>query len=341
MSNKLHKRSEIERKLAEGEAVKEPPRQIIRELSSGRILSNECARDMLPPFLIAMQSNTLIYNDIDVEALRKDVSEQASRIHSLLRDNRFEDAGILYQQFIDNYDACFERPFPDSLDHVKRRGIDLYAVLEHCGAGLTEDMSRVCGPGEEVECRFNAVTEAHINLFFYMLTLELAIHNKVDASNNQLRKKLSLLENRLKKLLEKYIYGDGNGVISPYDISEGKTLYSWILLEHNDLDTAQKIYESDRNLIERMSFSELYTEVMGIYRRYDNDYTPYNIRRNFFGHYGLSDIRVEIALKLSYYLEQTARISQFINELTQNSDSQDPNKATVDVQSLLLNLKPE
>lgn len=40
MSQKLSKRSEIEKQLASGEAVKELPRQAIRNTITGRIISN-------------------------------------------------------------------------------------------------------------------------------------------------------------------------------------------------------------------------------------------------------------------------------------------------------------
>ena len=50
----------------------------------------------------------------------------------------------------------------------------------HQGTRLAAEMRVGCSHDEAPECSFNTVTEAHINLFFYMLTLNLAIHNKVN-----------------------------------------------------------------------------------------------------------------------------------------------------------------
>ncbi|ELY4377367.1 hypothetical protein ACOZ17_003967 [Cronobacter sakazakii] len=75
MSQQLRKRSDIEKKVAVGEAVKEQPCQVIRDTVTGRIISNERVPEMLPTYLIAMQSNTLIYNDVDVEAFQQEVRQ--------------------------------------------------------------------------------------------------------------------------------------------------------------------------------------------------------------------------------------------------------------------------
>ncbi|WP_407214672.1 hypothetical protein [Enterobacter kobei] len=78
MSQQLRKRSDIEKKVAAGEAVKEQPRQLIRDTITGKIISNERVPETLPACLIAMQSNTLVYNDVDVEAFQR---KSVSRYH--------------------------------------------------------------------------------------------------------------------------------------------------------------------------------------------------------------------------------------------------------------------
>ncbi|MBU9848996.1 hypothetical protein [Rahnella aceris] len=336
MAKQLSKRSDIERMVAAGEAVMEQPRQAIRETSTGRIISNERMPEMLPTYLIAMQSNTLVYNDIDVESFHREVRQQVSRILDSIRDERFDNAGIAYQQFIDQYDACFEMPSTNVLSMVKQRGIDLYAVLEDQGSRLMAEMRIEHKPGEETERRFNALTDAHINLFFYMLTLNLAIHNKIDSVQKQLGTKLSFLEERLRTLLREYIYANQRGVIYQDDIPASQSLYGWILLEQNDLDTARGIFKNDLDLKKNMSFAALHAEVMNIYQSRSGNRTPAELRDSEFRSRGLSDARVRIALKLCYYLHQTKQIRMYIDELTQGSDNKDTNDATVDVQSHLL-----
>ncbi|EMP4205684.1 MULTISPECIES: hypothetical protein [Klebsiella/Raoultella group] len=336
MTEQLRKRSDIERMVATGEAVKEQPRQPIRDTVTGRIISNERVAETLPTYLIAMQSNTLIYNDVDVEAFNREVSQQVAKILDVIKDERFENAGIAYQQFIDQYDACFEIPSTAGLADVKRRGIDLYAVLEHHGNRLTAELDIENQPGKESELRFYAVTEAHINLFFYMLMLNLAIHNKIDNGQKQLRTKLSILEERLKTLLHEYIYADHHGRICQ-DVPASKTLYGWILLEQNDLDTARVIYNNDLNLEKDMSFAALHREVMSIYQKRYASETPQQLRESAFSWRGLTHGRVRIACRLCHYLKQTAQIREYLNELTQGADNQDIVDATVDVQSHLIN----
>lgn len=335
MSQQLHKRSDIEKKVASGEAVKEQPRQVIRDTITGRIISNERVPEMLPACLIAMQSNTLVYNDVDVEAFQREVRQQVSRILDAIRDERFENAGIAYQQFIDQCDGEFETPSAAGLTEVKRRGIDLYAVLEHQGTRLTAEMRVGACHNQASELSFNAVTEAHINLFFYMLTLNLALYNKIDTVQKQLRIKLSLLEERLNKLLREYIYADGRGVIYEGEIDGSQTLYGWILLEQNDLDTAQYIYRNDLSLKNDMSFGALHAEVMSIYQKRYTSETPEELRKRAFSRRGLSEDRVRIALKLCFYLKQTAQIRAYLDELTQGSEKTETEDATVDVRSLL------
>ena len=333
MAQQLRKRSDIERMVATGEAVKEPPRQAIRETSTGRIIQNNRLPEMLPTYLIAVQSNTLIYNDVDVEAFHREVRQQVTRILDAIGDERFDNAGIAYQQFIDQYDACFEMPSTDILGHVKRRGIDLYAVLEHLGSRLMADLSVSKQLNEETERRFYAVTEAHINLFFYMLTLNLALHNKIDNVQRQLRIKLGLLDNRLREFLHQYIYADGRGHI-PDRQPASETLYGWILLEKNQLDTARAIYKADASPKKPPHFSDLHAAVMPVYEI--NYLTPDAIRDRAFRGNGFSESRAQIAFKLCYYLKQTAQIRFYLDELTTGSENPETEDATVDVRSLLL-----
>jgi len=334
MSQQLCKRSEIEKKVAAGEAVKEQPRQVIRDRINGQIISNERVPEALPTYLIAMQSNTLIYNDVDVEAFNREVRQQVARILDAIGDERFEKAGIAYQQFIDQYDACFEMPSMSVLSEVKRRGIDLYAVLEHQGSRLAVELGIRNEPGKETVRRFNAVTEAHIHLFFYMLTLNLALHNKIDNVQRQLRMKLGLLDDRLRTLLNEYIYANENGYIQ-----DGKpaseTLYGWILLEQNDLGAAWSIYSAESGPKKHAHFADLHAAVMSVYKT-SSYKTVDDIQYSAFSLGGLSDSRAQIALRLCYYLQQTAQIRAYLDELTQGSENNETEDATVDVRSLLL-----
>ncbi|WP_369136149.1 hypothetical protein [Klebsiella variicola] len=336
MSQKLSKRSEIEKQLASGEAVKEPPRQAIRNTITGRIISNERAAETLPTYLITMQSNTLIYNDVDVEAFSREVRQQVTKILDAIKDERFKNAGIGYQQFIDLYDACFEMPSEEELRVVKRHGTELYAILEHHGNQLSEELGIKNLQNGEAELRFYAITDAHINLFFHMLTLNLEIHNRIYKVQTQLRSKLGFLEERLRKLLREYIYANSRGFIYQDNLDKSETLYGWILLQQNDLDTAREIYNNDLNLQNTQLFTELHAEVMKIYLPY-TDRTPAELRENAFRGCGLSDARVRIAKKLCHYLQQTAQIREYLDELTLAADNQDMVDATVDVQSHLIN----
>lgn len=336
MSQQLRKRSEIEKKVAAGEAIKEQPRQVIRNTITGQIMSNERVPEMLPTYLIAVQSSTLIYNDVDVEAFNREVRQQVAKILDAIKDEQFANAGIAYQQFIDQYDDCFEMPSPAGLADVRRRGIDLYAVLEHHGNRLAAVMGIKNRPDAESERRFYAVTEAHINLFFYILMLNLALNNKIDNAQRQLRMKLGLLDERLRTLLNEYIYADSRGAIYNGEIEGSQTLYGWILLEQNDLDIAQVIYKNDLNLKNSMNFAALHAEVMSIYQKKSTYQAPEELRQEAFRGCGLSDDRVRIAKQLCSYLHQTAQIRAYIDELTVGSDNPEAEDATVDIRSLLL-----
>ncbi|HEJ7033279.1 TPA: hypothetical protein ACKQDJ_004723 [Serratia marcescens] len=337
MSQQLRKRSEIEKKVTVGEAVKEQPRQIIRDKSTGQFISNERVAETLPTYLIAMQSNTLIYNDVDVEAFNREVRQQAARILDAIKDEQFENAGIAYQQFIDQYDDCFEMPSPAGLADVRRRGIDLYAVLEQHGKRLAEDMSvkTLRNNNEKEVSRFYAITEAHINLFFYILMLNLALNNKIDSAQKQLRIKLGQLEKRLEDLLYKFIYANDVDYISELYKNNASNLYGWLLLKENDLNSALKIYQHDSDMHQRKDFNAVFKQVMNIYR-FDNEIPARSIQDNALNGHGFSGRRLKIALRLCHYLEQTAQIRFYLDELTNGSENPETEDATVDVKSLLL-----
>lgn len=130
MARPIKTRSEFEKKVKPGEVILEPPRQPGRDAATGHFVSNKRLPGMLPPFLIRQQMNIAIYNDVDVGAFKREVREQVSRVLDDIREERFSDAGISYQQFIDHYDDCFTMPSPEKFERVRGRGIDLYAILE-------------------------------------------------------------------------------------------------------------------------------------------------------------------------------------------------------------------
>lgn len=336
MTRELHRRSEIEQMVASGKAVKEPARQAIRETSTGRLISNQRVPEMLPTYLIAMQSNTFIYNDVDVKAFQQEVSQQASRLLAVMKDMQFDNAGITYQQFIDQYDACFERPSEGELLEVKRQGTKLYAVLHFQGERLASELGVKNLSNWEAAQRFNAVTEAHINLFFYMLTLNLALDNRIDGPQKQLRIKLGQLEKRLEDVLHKFIYANDVDFISDQYKNNASNLYGWLLLKENDLNSALKIYQNDSDMRQRKDFNAVFKQVMNIYR-FDNESPARSIQDNALNGHGFSHHRLKIALRLCDYLRQTAQIKQYIDELTQGSENPEAGDATVDVKSLLVN----
>lgn len=335
MTRELQRRSEIEKMVATGEAIKEPPRQPIRETSTGRLISNQRVPEMLPTYLIAMQSNTFIYNDVDVKAFQQEVSQQSSRLLAAMKDTQFDNAGITYQQFIDQYDACFESPSEGELREVKRQGIKLYAVLDYQGDRLASEFKIKNPWNTEAEQRFNAVTEAHINLFFYMLTLNLALDNRIDGTQKQLRIKLGQLEKRLEDLLYKFIYANDVDYISERYKNHASNLYGWLLLKENDLNSALKIYQHDSDMHQRKDFNAVFKQVMNIYR-FDNEIPARSIQDNALNGHGFSGRRLKIALRLCHYLEQTAQIRFYLDELTNGSENPETEDATVDVKSLLL-----
>lgn len=286
--------------------------------------------------------NITYYNDVDVEAFKRAVRSQVTRILDDIREQRFNDTGIRYQQFIDHYDACFEMPTPEGLRDVRGRGIDLYAILEHQGISVTDELHIKNRPGEASLRSFTAITDAHINLFFYMLELNLALSNQIDIVQGQLLTKLAQLEHRLTELLKTYIYGDFQGTVwsdlkvRTFDLPASQSLYGWILLEQNNLQVAMDIYAIDPCLQDHEEFAVLHDEVFDAYKKAGDYVTIASVKREHFWNRGLTDLRVQIAHKLGYYLQQIQYIRQYIDELTRGSDGPVPGEATVDIRSLLL-----
>lgn len=346
MARPIETRSGFEKKVKAGKVILEPPRQPGRDAATGRFVSNKRLPAMLPPFLIGHQMNITYYNDTDVEAFKREVREQVNRILDDIRGERFSDAGIRYQQFIDQYDACFEMPSREGLQDVKRRGIDLYAILERQGAILTDELHLQNKPNAESLRRFSGITDAHINLFFYMLELNLALHNRIDSVQGQLLAKLAQVENRLTALFKTYIYGDSTGWVwfdayvqgegRIFNIPASQTLYGWILLEQNNLSVAMDIYAIDPFLQSHSGFAALHEEVFNAYKKAGDHVTIASVKREHFLNRGLTDLRVQIAHKLTYYLRQIQQIRQYIDELTHGSDGSVPTEATVDIRSLLI-----
>lgn len=341
MARPIETRSEFEKKVEAGKVILEPPRQPGRDAATGRYVSNKRLPGMLPTYLIRQQMNITFYNDIDVEAFKREVRDQVSRILDDIREERFSDAGISYQQFIDQYDDCFAMPTPEGFEVVRRRGIDLYAILERQGTRLTEELHLQNNPDAESLRRFSGITDAHINLFFYMLELNLALCNKIDIVQGQLLAKLAQLENRLTALLKTYIYGDWKGNIWSGNIPASQTLYGWILLEQNNLQVAMDIYAIDANLQDHKGFAALHGEVFDVYNKAGDYESIASVKREYFSNRGLTDLRVQIARKLGYYLQQIQQIRQYIDELTHGSGAADPAEATVDIRSLLNPQPPE
>lgn len=336
MARKVETRTAFEKQVTERTIILEAPRQPGRDAATGRFVSNKRLPEMLPPYLIGQQMNITYYNDVDVEAFKRAVRSQVTRILDDIREQRFNDTGIRYQQFIDHYDACFEMPTPEGLRDVRGRGIDLYAILEHQGISVTEELHIKNRPGEASLRSFTAITDAHINLFFYMLELNLALHNQIESVQGQLRIKLAQLEGRLSELLKMYIYGDDRGNLWGGDIPASRTLYGWILLEQNNLGLAIDIYNTDPCRELNDGFEAVHAEVFKCYTDAGHyDQIGY-VKNQQFCDRGLTNQRVQIAQKLCYYLQQIQKIHQYIDELTRGSDDPASTEVTVDIRSLLI-----
>ncbi|MGC0910306.1 hypothetical protein WKH18_15530 [Pantoea agglomerans] len=342
MMDKLQKISDYEKKLLTGEAVAESPRQIIRDVSSGKILSNGKVEPVnLPVFLIQRTETNIFYNDTDVKALLREVRAQASSVIQEIKDSEFEGAGEKYQQFLDQFATCMECPTEGYLHDVRVMGVNLYTTLQTQVRRLSDAIQPKNNPSEETEKRFCAVTEANLNLFFHMLIINLAMSNRIDDSTGVLRQKLTSLEATLRQLMSKHVFakGDGSPHPSEVDIHDGKLLYGWILLKNGDIDSAESIYRYDYNVREQITFSGLFKNVMSLINErpenYQRELTFREKMTDTFGWDGVPESRVRIALQIAYYLQQCETIRGYIAELTNGSDDEISCAPDIDMQSLL------
>lgn len=342
MMNKLRKISDYEKKMSMGEAVAEAPRQIIRDVSSGRILSNGKVEPVnLPVFLIQRTETNIWYNDIDVQSLIKEVRTQASRVTEVIKDSEFEGAGEKYQQFLDQFATCMECPTERYLHDVRVMGVHLYTTLQTQVGRLSDAVQPINNPSEEKEKRFCAVIEANLNLFFHMLIINLAMSNRIDDSTGVLREKLTSMEATLHQLISKHVFAKGDGTPHPsgVDIHDGKLLYGWILLQNGDIDSAESIYRYDYNVREQVTFSQLFKNVMSLInerpKKFHQELTFREKMTDAFGQGGIPDSRVRIALQIAYYLQQCEILRGYIEELTSGSDDEISCAPDIDMQSLL------
>lgn len=340
--NKLKKISELERKVSTGEAVVEAPRQITREVSSGKILSNELVAPVnLPVFLIQRTETNIWYNDIDVQSLIREVRAQASRVIEEIKESEFEGAGEKYQQFLDNFAVCMETPTERYLHDVRVDGVKLYATLSTQVRRLADAIHPLNYPNEETEKRFCAVVEANLNLFFHMLIINLAMSNRIDDATGVLREKLTSLEVTLRQLMTKHVFArnDGKSHRKDVDIPEGKLIYGWILLHKGDIEMAESLYRYDNNTNSQLSFPKLFNNVMILINQppkpYQQELTFSEIMIETFGRSGVPESWVRMALQIAYYLQQCETIRGYITELTNGSDDEISCAPDIDMQSLL------
>ena len=342
MMNKIQKMSEIERMLSTGEAVAEEPRQPIREVSSGKILSNAIVKPVnLPTFLIQRTETYIRYNDIDVQSLIREVRAQASRVIEEIKDSEFEGAGEKYQQFLDNFAVCMETPTKSYLHDVRMQGVNLYATLSTQVRRLADAIHPHNFPNEETEKRFCAVIEANLNLFFHMLLVNLAMSNKIDDSTGVLREKLTSLESTLRQLMSQHVFAkpDGKSYPTGVNIPDGKLIYGWILLHEGDIEMAKSIHRYDYNMKGQLSFEQLFHSVMKLINTppepYERENTFGEHMDNTFGRGGVPESRVRMALQIAYYLQQCETIRGYITELTTGSVDEISCAPDIDMQSLL------
>ncbi|HED1421666.1 TPA: hypothetical protein R4S64_003720 [Kluyvera georgiana] len=340
--NKLKKMSELERKVSTGEAVVEETRQVIREVSSGKILSNGIVKPVnLPAVLIQRTETNIWYNDIDVQSLIREVRAQASRVIEEIKDSEFEGAGEKYQQFLDNFSVCMETPTKSYLHDVRVLGVNLYATLSTQVRRLADAIHPQNIPNEETEKRFCAVIEANLNLFFHMLIVNLAMSNKIDDSTGVLREKLTSLESTLRQLMGQHVFAKPDGKPYPFDVDipDGKLIYGWILLHEGDITMAESLYRYDYNVNKQITFPDLFKNVMKLINTPPEPYKKENTFREHmndtFGRGGVPESRVRMALQIAYYLQQCETIRGYITELTNGSVDEISCAPDINMQSLL------
>lgn len=340
--NKIQKMSEIERMLSTGEAVAEAPRQPIREVSSGKILSNAIVKPVnLPAFLIQRTETNIWYNDIDVQSLIREVRAQASQVIEVIKDSEFEIAGEKYQQFLDNFAVCMETPTQNYLEKVKMMGVSLYATLSRQITRLADAIHPHDIPNEATERRFCAVVEANLNLFIHLLIINLAMSNRIDESSGVIREKLTSLESTLHSLLHKHVFPrrDHRYLNGDNQVEESSLIYGWILLHEGDITMAESLYRYDYHTNTQITFPDLFKNVMKLINTPPKPLKKENTFREHmndtFGRGGVPESRVRMTLQIAYYLQQCETIRGYITELTTGSVDEISCAPDIDMQSLL------
>lgn len=339
---KAHTQSQINEMLKSGEAKQGPLRRAITSVKSGKIISNEIVQSTtLPPAIVTKSDIYIVYNDIDIQQFKKEVREQTNIILQTLRNTTFSNAGVQYQQFIDQFAALMELPTDDHLNLVRSKGIDLYATLENEFVATADEIHPVKNPDQGLEKRFYAVAEANLNLFVHMIIINLAKFNRLDDVQGQLRAKIALFRSKLQTLLNKYVFAESDGSDRPSgkDVDEWRTLYGWLLLKENDLVTAMAIYDNDENIKGQITFQKLFSEVMSVFTPQNGrESTHSEIIRETFGCLGIPESRVRIARQIAYYLQQCDQVRSYLDELVleTNNLSDSTMEPNLDIRSLII-----
>lgn len=339
---KAHKQSQINEMLKSGEVKQGPLRRTVTSVKTGKIISNEIVQSTtLPPAIVTKSDIYIIYNDIDIQQFKKEVRDQTSIILQALRNNAFSNAGVQYQQFLDQFAALMELPTDDHLNLVRSKGIDLYATLENEFVATADEIHPVKNPDQGLEKRFYAVAEANLNLFVHMIIINLSKFNRLDDVQGQLRAKIALFRSKLQTLLNKHIFAESDGTEMPsgIDVDEWKTLYGWLLLKENDLVTAMAIYDNNESIKDQITFPELFSDVMSVFTpQYGRESTHSEIIRATFGYQGIPESRVRIARQIAYYLQQCDQVRSYLDELVleTNNLSDTTMEPKLDIRSLII-----
>ncbi|GAK26292.1 hypothetical protein SLIQ_06435 [Serratia liquefaciens FK01] len=339
---KAHTQSQINEMLKSGEAKQGPLRTTVTSVKTGKIISNEIVQSTTLPTAIVTKSDIyFIYNDIDIQQFKNEVRNQTSMILQALRNTEFSNAGVQYQQFLDQFAALMELPTDDHLNLVRSKGIDLYATLENEFVAAAGEIHPVNNPGQDLEKRFYAVAEANLNLFVHMIIINLAKFNRLDDVQGQLREKIALFRSKLKTLLNNHIFAgsDGTSISSGKNVDEWRTLYGWLLLKENDLATAMEIYDNDENIKSQITFPKLFRDVMSVLSsQCSRSSTHSEIIMETFGFRGVPKSRIRIARQIAYYLQQCDQVSSYLDELvSETKDWSDTTmEPTLDIRSLII-----
>lgn len=339
---KAHTQSQINEMLKSGEAKEGPIRRAVTSVKTGKIISNEIVKSTtLPPAIVTKSDIYTIYNDIDIQQFKKEVREQTSIILQALRNTAFSNAGVQYQQFLDQFAALMELPTDDHLNFVWSKGIDLYATLENEFVATADEIHPAKIPDQALEKRFYAVAEANLNLFVHMIIINLAKFNRLDDVQGLLRAKIELFRSKLQILLNKHVFvkPDGTEWPSDIDVDDWRTLYGWLLIKENDLATAMAIYDNDENIKGQLTFPELFSNVMSVFTpQFGREPTHSEIIRTTFGYGGVPELRVRIARQIAYYIQQCDQVRGYLDELVSetNNVSDATMEPKLDIRSLII-----